>query len=94
MCRRPWPPKNLAGIRVGGPSENEEQIREPVEVDRNERARFVDFEDGALGPPADRASNKEARRELGAAGQHERLERLELGVHLVALGLEPVDQRL
>src|SRR5438874_8688784 len=87
-------PEDFAGGRVGGARENEEQVRQPVQVDGNERVRFVDSQHGALGPPADSPGDKEACRELGPPRQHKRLERLELIVHRVAVGLEPIDQLL
>src|SRR5215210_2853780 len=90
-------PEGLLAARVGRAGEDEEQVREPVQIDQGERvdgsfARGPERD--TLGAPADRARDVQARRYLAAAGKDEALQRLERFVRLVAIVLERVDLRL
>src|SRR5829696_270906 len=82
---------------IGSPSEDEEQVRKPVQVGDHERVD-VDavggVEDVALGPPAGCSGDVEPRRELAPAGEDEALELRQVGVEPVAVRLERVDLRL
>ena len=93
VARVAGPPERLVAA-VRGAGEHEEEIRQPVEVDRGERVRSLDGEDRQFRAAADRSRDVEARRGLGSAGQDEAPERLEAAVRVVDLGLEPVDVRL
>ncbi len=92
VARIARPPERLvAAVREA--RKHEQEIGEPVEIDRDERIRRVNSENGALSAPADGAREVKTRRSLRPAGENKALQRLELGVRLVDLRLEPVDVR-
>src|SRR5262245_17433573 len=77
--------------------EDEEEVGEPVQVDRHQGIQLDllgSVEHGALRPPADGPRDVDARRGLGSAGKHEALQLLELGVEPVTVDLERIDLRL
>src|SRR5919204_4732459 len=76
------PERLVAGIR--GASQDEEQVGEPVEVDRDERVRLRHCERPPLGAATDRAGQEQPRGELASTREDEALQRLEVGVSLVA----------
>ena len=83
-CRR-------ARLDVRGAAEDEQQVREAVEVaDDLGVGLLADGDRAPLGAPADGAADVQLRRCGRAAGDHERAQRLELGVDLVAALLEPL----
>src|SRR5687768_10054608 len=82
------PERLVALVRRAG--EDEEQVREAVEVAHALAVDLVAAVDRApLGAAADGAADVQLRRGGAPAGQHEGLQRLELGVHLVARLLQP-----
>ena len=100
LRRAPRPPQGLvrAGARVGRAGEDEEQVaRAGSGMRARSGSRDWLSESATAGRSArrhDRPGDMEARRGLGAAGEHEALERLEPGVHEVAELLEPLDLSL
>ncbi len=95
---RPRHPERLGARWARRAGEDEEQIRQPVDV--RERGA-VDLRPGrerhhlALRAPAGlRACDVQPRRDRRAARQHERRQRREPLVHLVAARLEPRDLRV
>ena len=86
-------PRHFAGARaaVGDAGEDEEEIGEPVEVDDHDLrhlVRALQADDRPLGAAADRARDVQGGGLRGAAGEDERLERLEFLLAVVDRLLE------
>src|SRR5579871_4920332 len=84
----------LASLVVQVSGKDEEVVRQPVDILDRCRVHGTLFGErghGAFGPARDRAGKVERRRRRLAAGQHERLQRLQRGIHGVDLALQPID---
>ena len=80
--------------RIRGAREDEEEVREPVEVDERQGIQGVRagrYEGLALGPSAHRARDMEPSGGLAPAGEHEARQLRKLRVEAIALALERVD---
>src|SRR5687767_14937010 len=84
-----WLPERLVA-RVGRAREDEEQVREAVEVAHALAVDLVAAVDRApLGAPADGTADVQLGRGWRAARKHERLQRGQIGVDLVARLFQP-----
>ena len=90
-------PERLLAAQVGAAREDEEQVGEPVQIDRGERVdrpapgRIDDLE---LGAAADGPRDVQPCSRLVPAREDEARQFRQAGVRLVAVGFEPVDERL
>src|SRR5581483_9336515 len=86
----PGLPQRLAAL-VGAAAEDEEQVREPVQVAHDlgvEQFGAADRE--PLRSPAHSSADVQLGRAGSAPGQYQRLQRLKVGVYLIATLLEPL----
>src|SRR5690554_2247905 len=82
----------LAPIDPAG--EDEEEIREPIQVDLDESCAFLNLswlDDGSLGAPSDRTADVERRAAGRATGDDEAGDRLALGIETIDALLEVSD---